>query len=107
MKIVFICTLLVYFYFVMYKSKKYMHMLQQNWYDDGFRYIKWIIDNFNKVFVNSEILFLLFFFLKGYTLIIFFAILYPIINNLYISISIYKIKFNNNSFTKYFNITIK
>ena len=43
-----------------------MHMLQQNWYNDGNRYLKWIIDNFNKVFVNSEVLFLLFYFLIKY-----------------------------------------
>ncbi len=78
MKILFVCSLLVYFYFIFYKSKKYMHMLQQNWYNDGNRYLKWIIDNFNKVFVNSEILFLLFYFLKGYVLIICFIALYYI-----------------------------
>ena len=78
MKILFVCSLLVYFYFIFYKSKKYMHMLQQNWYNDGNRYLKWIIDNFNKVFVNSEVLFLLFYFLKGYVLIICFIALYYI-----------------------------
>ncbi len=76
MKIVFICSLFLYLYFVIYKSKKYMHMLQQNWYNDGNRYLKWIMDNFNKVFVGAEILFLLFYFLKGYTLIIVFICLY-------------------------------
>ena len=76
MKILFILTLLIYLYYTAYKSKKYMHMLQQNWYNDGNRYLKWIMDNFDKVFVNSEILFLLFYFLKGYTLIITFGIIY-------------------------------
>jgi len=75
-KFLFICSLCVYFYFVFYKSKKYMHMLQQNWYNDGNRYLKWVIDNFDKVFVNCEILFLLFYFLKNYTLVISLGCLY-------------------------------
>ncbi len=76
MKIVFICSLFIYLYYIIYKSKKYMHMLQQNWYNDGNRYLKWIIDNFSSVFVNIEILFLSFYFLRGYPLVIGFMILY-------------------------------
>ena len=32
-------------------------MLQQNWYNDGNRYFKWILDNISKVFVTFDVLF--------------------------------------------------
>ena len=37
-----------------------MHMLQQNWYNDGNRYFKWILDNIDKVFITFDILFVFF-----------------------------------------------
>ena len=55
-----------------------MHMLQQNWYNDGNRYFKWIIDNFNKSFGTIEIIYLLLYFLDGYTLLIGFICVYII-----------------------------
>ena len=35
-------------------------MLQQNWYNDGNRYFKWILDNISKVFVTFDVLFVCF-----------------------------------------------
>ena len=49
------CFMLVY---GIYKSKKAMHMLQQNYYDESNRYLLWINKNLGKVFLNSDILFL-------------------------------------------------
>lgn len=50
--------LLLYLFF---KTKKSFHVLQQNWYNLGNRYIKWIINNPSKVFWNIDLCFLLFF----------------------------------------------
>ena len=48
------CT--IYFLF---KSRKSFHVLQQNWYNDGNRYIKWINQNQEKVFINFDMTFLI------------------------------------------------
>ena len=60
MKTYFILSLIVILSYLIYKSKKAMHMLQQNWYNDGNRYIKWLFTNPKKVFFNFDILFILF-----------------------------------------------
>lgn len=60
MKTYFILSLIPYFIYIFYKSKKAMHMLQQNWYNDGNRYFKWILDNISKVFVTFDVLFVCF-----------------------------------------------
>lgn len=60
MKIYFIISLIFVFNYLIFKSKKAMHMLQQNWYNDGNRYLKWIVDNYKKVFINFDMLFVLF-----------------------------------------------
>ena len=54
MRLYFILSLFVALYYVIFKSRKYMHMLQQNWYNDGNRYFNWIIDNSKKVFLNFK-----------------------------------------------------
>lgn len=56
----FIVSLLIAYVYIFLKSKKAFHMLQQNWYNDGNRYIHWIFDNKKKVFVTLDLLFLLF-----------------------------------------------
>ena len=80
MKVYFIISILIALYYVFYKSKKYMHMLQQNWYNDGNRYFNWIVDNNKKVFLNLDILFLVFialYFVKNEIVsVIFFGLLY-------------------------------
>ena len=78
MKIYFLLSLITYFAYLIFKSKKYMHMLQQNWYNDGNRYIKWIMNNFEKVFVVFDVLFVILVFLKGKYAVITFAIFYVI-----------------------------
>ncbi|MDD2434806.1 MAG: UDP-N-acetylmuramoyl-tripeptide--D-alanyl-D-alanine ligase [Bacilli bacterium] len=45
-------------YFII-KLKKALHMLQQNWYDDDYRYLKWIINNPYKVFLEVDMLYII------------------------------------------------
>ena len=56
----FIISLCVILFYAIYKSKKAMHMLQQNYYDESNRYLYWIFKNMSKVFLNTDILFLTF-----------------------------------------------
>ena len=60
MIIKFIISFIVILPYIYLKSKKSLHMLQQNWYNDGNRYIKWINNNKKKVFYNLDILFIVF-----------------------------------------------
>jgi len=60
MLIKFIVSLIPVLPYIFLKSKKSLHMLQQNWYNDGNRYLKWIGNNKNKVFKNLDILFIIF-----------------------------------------------
>ena len=56
MLIKFIVSLLPLMVYMYLKTKKSFHMLQQNWYNDGNRYIKWINKNIKKIFLNTELL---------------------------------------------------
>ena len=78
MKWYFILSLIPYFAYIVFKAKKYMHMLQQNWYNDGNRYIKWVMNNFEKVFLVFDVLFIIFAFLKNKYAIITFGVFYII-----------------------------
>jgi len=63
-------------------------MLQQNWYNDGNRYITWILENLTKVFIQFDILFVIFslgFLIDNdYTYLV-FTIFYMISTFIYIS----------------------
>lgn len=60
MNIVFIISVIVYLLHVMIISTKSLHMLQQNRYNRGYRYIKWILKNFKDNFINLNLLFFVF-----------------------------------------------
>ena len=60
MLIKFIVSLLPLMVYMYLKTKKSFHMLQQNWYNDGNRYIKWILDNITRVFITYDLLFIFF-----------------------------------------------
>ena len=60
MKLKFIISLLIPAIYTYFKTKKTFHMLQQNWYNEGNRYLKWIFKNKKQVFVSLDILFLCF-----------------------------------------------
>lgn len=53
-QILFFTSLIPLLLYIPYKTKKSLHILQQNWYDDDHRYLKWIIENPKKVFWNMD-----------------------------------------------------
>ena len=57
MNLKFIISLLVLFIYTFFKTKKSFHMLQQNWYNEGLRYIKWMVKNKKQVFLNYDLVF--------------------------------------------------
>ena len=56
MKQDFIISLIVFFIYGILKTKKSFHMLQQNWYDKSFRYLKWCFRNAKKSFLVVDII---------------------------------------------------
>jgi len=52
----FLVSILPIFVYVYLKTTKSFQMLQQNWYNDGNRYLKWIKKNKKKEFYNFDIL---------------------------------------------------
>jgi len=56
----FTITLLLWIILIFMKLKKSLHMLQQNLYNKGNRYIKWIIINYKKVFLSIDVILLVF-----------------------------------------------
>ncbi len=75
---IFGLSLIIFILFSLYKSKKAIHMLQQNYYDESHRYFLWITKNPKKVFFNIDILLLIFF------LFLFIKIDYNIICSLFV-----------------------
>lgn len=79
----FIISLLPFTIYLFLKSKNSVHMLQQNWYNDGNRYIKWLWKNKKKAFLRLELLFLLFFLgfmLSDVWTMVLFVVLYVILS---------------------------
>ena len=62
MKIVFLITLITYIIHIWIISSKSLHMLQQNRYNRGYRYIKWILKNSKEIFLSLNLLFIVFIF---------------------------------------------
>ena len=60
MELKFIISLVIMYIYIFFKSKKSVQMLQQNWYNDDNRYLKWVLKNPKKVFLELDILFLIF-----------------------------------------------
>lgn len=87
MLIKFIISLLPIIPYIFLKSKKSLHMLQQNWYNDGNRYLKWIKNNYKKVFLSFDLLFIILIiglFLNTITTMTVFIIFYVLCALLYI-----------------------
>ena len=79
MEKIFILSLINVVIYLIVKTKSSLHMLQQNWYNLDQRYLKWIIKNPHKVFVNPDMLFILFIaglFINTEITMIFFAVFY-------------------------------
>ncbi len=53
----FLLSLLLFLFYGILKTTKVLQILQQNWYNDGNRYLKWISKNKRKVFINFDIFF--------------------------------------------------
>lgn len=60
MKEMYILSLVPAFIYVFIKSKKSLHMLQQNFYNENNRYLKWISRNLFKVFLEIDMAFVVF-----------------------------------------------
>lgn len=60
MNLLFILTLAIYLIHISVISTRALHMLQQNRYNRGYRYIKWILKNFKDNFINFNLLFLIY-----------------------------------------------
>ena len=52
--IYFILSIIPWFLFTILKNKKAFHMLQQNSYNRGYRYLKWVNNNKRKLIVDPD-----------------------------------------------------
>lgn len=57
---IFLVSLILYLIYVLLISNKAFHMLQQNRYNRGYRYIKWILKKYNKTLLNFNLVYLIF-----------------------------------------------
>ena len=75
-----VLLIIIWLIYLFYRTKKALHMAQQNLYDDDKRYFKWIKKNFSKLMLNIELsqVLLIFFILyveKGIVIPILFGII--------------------------------
>jgi UDP-N-acetylmuramoyl-tripeptide--D-alanyl-D-alanine ligase len=56
----FILSLFPVAIYLIFKSRKSLHMLQQNWYNDGYRYLRWLVKNPYRVFLEADMTFIIF-----------------------------------------------
>ncbi len=90
MEIKFIVSLIIMYLYTYLKTKKSFQMLQQNWYNDGNRYIKWIFRNSKKNFLCFDIfiIFILIFYFSTVTtetIMISFVIFYVVCSMIYLT----------------------
>ncbi len=77
--VLFLISLLPYLIFSIFKIRKAIHMLQQNYYDESERYFLWILNNPKKIWLELDISFLfliLLNFINGDAVCIAFGIFY-------------------------------
>jgi len=55
----FIIFTLIWFVYTVIKYKRVIHMFQQNLYNDGNRYLKWVFNNYKKIFSEIDIFFII------------------------------------------------
>ena len=79
----FLLSLLPCLIYLFYKSKKSFQMLQQNWYNDSNRYIKWIFSNLGKTLINLEFLIVLIIFFNNKMALWVFILFYLIMLGIY------------------------
>ena len=84
---IFILSLFPVFLYLIFKSRKALHMLQQNWYDKDYRYFKWILKNPYRVFLENDMTFIIFtafLFLDSKISIFIFSVYYLLITYFYL-----------------------
>ena len=96
MKTIFLASLVVYSIYLYSKLTTNLHALQQNRYNRGNKYLKWVKDNINKNYLNVELLIILI------PLLIFIDYKYAamLFNSLYFIIAMIIIFKNNKKVTK-------
>lgn len=75
----FLAAIFIYFIYTGMKLMKSLHMLQQNWYDDDHRYLKWMIHNKYKVLLSPDsffVIFIAFLFMDAKIQLILFTLFY-------------------------------
>jgi UDP-N-acetylmuramoyl-tripeptide--D-alanyl-D-alanine ligase len=80
--IYFILSLIPSYIYLYFSNKKALHMLQQNWYNDSNRYIKWVFNNYDKSFMELDIFFpflVLGVFINSYLFMGLYALFYLVI----------------------------
>jgi len=77
MDFVYILTLILMYVYLIIKSKKPLHMLQQNLYNENNRYLKWLKNNLGNTFFHFDIL-----------TVIFVLIAYILNNNILLIVSL-------------------
>lgn len=81
MKFLFVVSIVSSLIYFIIKSNKALHMLQQNWYNEGNRYITWLISNKYKALIEVDMFFVIFIiglFLEAKALMIIFVLFYTI-----------------------------
>ena len=77
MTVLFLVALIPCFVYYIMKGNKSLHMLQQNWYNEGNRYLRWMLQNKFKVLIDPDMFFIIFvcamFFASNASLVIFIA----------------------------------
>ena len=87
MNLIFLTTLVPCFIYYIMKGNKTLHMLQQNWYNEGNRYIRWMLQNKYKVLINPDMFFIIFIvglFLTANTTMILFIAFYVIVGLMFL-----------------------
>ena len=89
MKEVISISLLPIIFYIIIRTKKALHMLQQNWYNDGNRYLKWINKNWKKAFNTKELIVLVILvgrpYINDVLATLCYALIYLIIASLYLT----------------------
>ena len=55
--LLYIFVSIIYLIYINIISTKSLHMLQQNRYNRGYKYVKWLLKNLKENFVNYNLLF--------------------------------------------------
>ena len=87
MEVLFLTALLPCFIYYLVKGNKTLHMLQQNWYNEGNRYLRWMLQNKYKVLINPDMFFVIMLvgiFLTTNTILVINILFYVIVGLMFI-----------------------